>query len=290
MNQVKFLYLTDTHLGFGESGYCIQPRYKDDAVMLFERLGRWIESQKIDFVVHGGDLVDHGSEEEIELAVALCKKLPVPTCLALGNHDLAQPDSMGNWRLKGASLLPGGRDCYHVNAGDLVSLYVVGHHWHPESAFYWDIDEEQLPRLSETQIGELDAFLSNSRQPVIVVTHAPLNAVSAAQVGGSEPFHPPYAPYLETWTGLARRHPNLRLVLSGHNHAHSNYNHGDFISCTTGAFSEVPAQARLICVDSRKITVETISLAGPLGLSTELNQNQSWCVGPANEHAFSIPV
>lgn len=288
--QIKFLYLTDTHWGFGENGYCIQPRYKADPETVMKRLARWIKAEGIDFVVHGGDIVDHGTPEEIDLAVSLCGELPVPVYLSLGNHDLMEPDSMDLWRSKATALLPEGRDCFHVDIADYASLYVVGHHWLPDRDFYWDKEGDLLPRLSADQIDALDSFMQECNRPVIAVTHAPLNEVPASQRGTDAPFHPPYLPYLETWNDLARRHPNLRLVLTGHNHAHSNHDHGGYVSCTTGAFSETPVQARLVTVSPQEIAVDTVSLAEPLGLPSELSPPNIWCVGPASEHRISLSL
>ncbi len=285
----KFAYLTDTHFGAGKDGYHLQPRHLIDSAELFDRLANWIADQDLSFVVHGGDIVDDGTEAEIENAVDLCRRLPVPTYLALGNHDLAQPDSITHWRNKGTDLLPGGRDCFSVDAGT-AALYVVGHHWNSDTPYFWDKGKPQQPQLSVQQIKAIDAFLDGAQCPVIVVTHAPLNAVSTTQTGGTTPFHPPYSPYVDNWTRLGQKHSNLQLVLTGHNHAHSNFDQETFTSCTTAAFGEIPAQVRLISIDSKKIHIETISLAYALGLSSKLTQEYAWCVGPVHEHSLSIPL
>lgn len=287
----RFAYLTDTHIGCDETGYWLQPRYVDEQAALFEGLGWWLKENAVDFVVHGGDLVDHGSVDEIQRAREWCAMLGVPVYLCLGNHDLAQPDSFACWR-KADELLPAGRSCFAVQA-EPATLLVVSHHWHSDVDFFWQPGREQGPRLDAAQQAELEAMLTAAPGPVIAVTHAPLNAVPCGQTGLDKPFHPPHAPYLDTWRALADRHPHLRLVLCGHNHAHSQHDHGSFVSCTTAAFSETPAQLRLVEITRDTLTVRTHALAPELGLSHALEPAKSakpWCVGPTQDHELNITL
>jgi len=288
LDTLRFVYLTDTHLGCQSSGYQLQTRYPGQEDQLFTRLADWLKEQEVTFVVHGGDLTDHGSREEIDHAGELCERLGVPVYLCLGNHDLAQVDSIGMWRTAKGGLLPDGRECFAVEAGP-ARLVIVGHHWHPHVDFHWQDNEPQAPRIDHQQEYLLDTLLETSR-PVIAVTHAPLNAVTAEQCGGDEPFHPPHAPYLATWRRLAERHPNLLLALCGHNHAHSQHDHGPFVSCTTAAFGEAPAQLRLVTLTSQKIEVRTLALASVFGLREDLQAERTWCIGPSMDHSFSIAL
>ncbi|MFW6059508.1 MAG: metallophosphoesterase family protein, partial [Phycisphaeraceae bacterium] len=285
----RFAYLTDTHLGCDETGYQLQPRYHGrDLAALFEGLARWIEEQAIDFVVHGGDLTDHGSDDEIERARELCARLGVPVHLCLGNHDLEAPGAIERWRACG-ELLPSGADCFRLDAGD-AAVVVTAHHWHPHVDYQWLRDDSQTPRIDAQQEAQLDALLGDETRPVIAVTHAPLNAVPCAQTGDAEPFHPPHAPYLATWRRLAERHANLRLVLTGHNHAHSQHDHGSFVSCTTAAFNEAPAQLRLIEIADGRIVARTVALAEALDLPRDIDPAKAWTVGRAADHHLRIAL
>ncbi len=293
MTGVRFAYLTDTHIGCNETGYCLQARYLGHDARLFEGLSQWLHAQQVAFVVHGGDLTDHGTPLEIACASELCSMLNLPVYVSLGNHDLAQPESMQQWRTAGTTghgrFLPDGHDCFAVTAGEVL-VVVVTHHWHPHVDHCWVSAEPQQPRLSREQVEWLDATLRRTTRPVIAVTHAPLNDVRGDIRHDEAAFHPPYAPYLATWRELAAEHANLRLVLCGHNHAHSNCDQGTFVSCTTAAFNEVAAQLRLVTITAQAVEVRTFSLAGALGLGGVLAQERAWSVGPSADHRLRLPL
>lgn len=285
---MRFIYLTDTHLGCDETGYLVQPRYLGHERVMFGGLAQWIKQNDVAFVVHGGDLTDHGSAPEIEQSTSLCELLGVPVYLCLGNHDLAQPESMRLWR--DSALWRGGdTDGYSIEAGG-VTLVVTNHHWHTHVDHRWMSDVPQSPRLDDRQEHTLRMHLRQAKGPVIAVTHAPLNPVPIPRPGGDQSFHPPHGPYLSTWQRIAADHPNLRLIMCGHNHANSQQDHGSFISCTTASFAEVPAQLRLVEVNDSQIDVRTVALAEALCLSTTVHLENAWCAGVPESQVFSLNI
>lgn len=290
MKTTRFVYLTDTHLGCDATGYYLQPRYLNQHRVLFEGLAQWIKQYDIDFLVHGGDLTDHGTDEEINHATELCSLLGAPVYLCLGNHDLAQPDSMQKWR-NSAFWRADGRDgdvgCYAVDIGP-ATLIVANHHWHADIDDRWLHHEPQTPRFDAQQERAIRLRLQQANKPVIAVTHAPLNAVTIDRSGEIDTFHPPHPPYLTTWQRIATEHSQLRLVFCGHNHANSKHDHGSFVSCSTVAFTEVPAQLRLVTVSTQQIEVRTVALAEIFGLTKDLDADQSWCLGSSEDQHFSV--
>jgi len=292
MSVRRFVFITDSHLGCDENGHQMQSRYLGQDVELYEGLGRWLKEQDVSFVVHGGDMTDHGSLQEIEYANGLCERLKVPVYVCLGNHDLIQPDSMRHWQTTGGTshgrFLPGGRDCFGIDAGS-VMVVVVSHHWNPKFDHRWVVGESQAARLDGRQQEALQRLLREAGRPAIAVTHMVLNPISAEQRNAEGPLYPPPPSYLSTWQRIGQANRNLRLVMCGHNHTHTRYDHESFISCTTGAFNERPAQLRLITIDSQSIKVETVAFAEVLGLPVELNPASDWCVGPVESHTISIP-
>ena len=93
----RFIYLADTHIGAGSGGYIQQPRYVEHMPTLMANLCAWIETDGgIDFVLHGGDMVDHVCEANVRLASELFA-LPVPVYLCLGNHDMDHPKAVDVW-------------------------------------------------------------------------------------------------------------------------------------------------------------------------------------------------
>lgn len=289
MSALRFAYLTDTHIGCDAGGYQLQPRYLGRETALFQGLGRWLKEKRVTFVVHGGDLTDHGLPHEMRRAGELCSLLGVPVYLCLGNHDLAQADSMRHWSEVSLPNVAIAHHCFAVDVG-AARLIMTSHHWHSQVDHQWITDAPQTPRLDADQQEALRALLAESARPAIAVTHAPLNEVPAAQRGTPVPFHPPHEPYLDTWRRLGTEHRNLRLVLCGHNHAHSRHDHGTFVSCTTAAFGEAPAQLRLITVRPDAIQAQTVALAQELGWAVALEPQWSWCVGAPGDHAFSLPM
>ena len=285
---MRLLYVTDTHIGCSDAGYALQPRYRpEERAALFAALKELAREREVDALIHGGDVVDHGTPEEIDEALEVMAGLGVPTYVCLGNHDLMLADSMEYWRTKGAWLLPEGGEAFACEFAG-ATLVVVSHHWHPEHSFHWPPKEKLRPRLDERQAQRLEEFCAQAEGPVIVVTHAPLNAVPAWQTGEVEPFHPPHPPYFDTFAAVAARHANFRLALCGHNHAHSVHNHETFVSCTTSSMIERPGQVRILTITDDAIEVETVSLAERAGLSTELADERPWAAGNAASRSFRV--
>ncbi len=293
MSSMRFAYITDTHLGCNEHGHQMQSRYLGHDAVLFDGLGQWISDNDVAFVIHGGDMTDNGTQEEIDHTNAMCERLNVPVYVSLGNHDLIHPDSMERWRNSGrtshGAYLPDGQDCFAVDAGS-VTVVVISHHWNPQHDHQWIMDQSQAARIDQRQENTLNQLMREANRPVIAASHMVLNPISAQQRNTEEPLYPPPSEYLTSWQRIAASNPNLRLALCGHNHTTTRHDHGSFISCTTGSYIERPAQVRLITTSPEAITVETHSLADTLGLPSELKPEQAWSVGPQDCRAFTIKL
>src|SRR5690625_5078596 len=188
MEPLRFVFVTDTHLGCDENGYKIQKRYVGQEQRLFAGLGKWARQQGAQLVIHGGDLTDHGTAEEINRAGKLTGLFNLPTALCLGNHDLAQRDSFANWRATKQNWLPDSQDCFCLPYPQ-ATIIIANHHWQDSSDFYWDVQEAQQPRLDQKQIAQLDQLMSQTDKPIIAITHAPLNEVPGEQRHSDQPFH-----------------------------------------------------------------------------------------------------
>lgn len=281
MSTTRFIYLTDTHIGGDAAGYQMQPRMTGRESKNFAELARWIRSNDISFVIHGGDLTDHGRPDEIEFADTLCSSLGIPVYLSLGNHDVEDPDAMPAWRR--SSVWGNPTDGCHLVDADGFRLVIVSHHWNPHTDYHWQADQPQEPRLDARQIQRVSAWVAESDRPVIAITHAPLNDAEHGVTG--EPFHPPNEDYLATWRRIASAADGkLKLVMAGHNHVHSQRDHGAFVSCTTSAFSEPPLQFRLVTVDETGIDVQTHALGAP----PAAEDTGAWCIGSETNRSFSI--
>lgn len=289
MSSLRFAYITDSHIGCDTTGYFLQPRYLGADKALFQALSQWIKAHDVSFVIHGGDITDHGLPDEIQQSRDLCELLGVPIHLCLGNHDLAQANSFQNWMAGDGSVLQGKGDCYALDVGP-VRIVVVHHHWHEDTDHRWQHNRPQTPRLDAKQETTRARLIAETSKPVIAITHAPLNDVASSQRGDDKPFHPPYEPYLASWQRLADANANLRLIFTGHNHATSMRDHGSFVSCTTAALSETPAQVRLVTIDDESIQVETHTLDSMMPSPLPPGEKHAWCVGSQAAQQFQVPT
>jgi DNA repair exonuclease SbcCD nuclease subunit len=285
----RIAYLTDTHLGCGALGYQKQPRYLGQFDELFAALRRWLVASEIELLIHGGDVVDEGTAPQIAAAAELLQSLGVPCAVSLGNHDLSRPDSLALWQRLAPELI-GDVTAARRIALEHCDLFLITHHWQPARDFYWQIEAPQQPRLDERQEASLCAAMQASGRPAILVTHAPANAIPAAQTGLPQPMHEPDPLYAATLQRVAASCPNLRLILTGHNHVHTMCDHGAFVSSSTSAFTERPAQLRLMDVDETAITARTVALAALAGLSDEIAPEAAWAIGTTAQHNFVVPL
>lgn len=286
----RIVCITDTHIGCGEAGFKRQPRYVDEIDTLFDTLRHWLEREQPDLLVHAGDVTDHGTEPEIDEAVQRLAALNVPVAVALGNHDLCELESITWWRQAASAIIASGRQEILRHSLPHCDVLLVTHHWRPEQPYHWVHEEPQAPSLDANQEAALDQALAASPRPTLLVSHAPAHAIPPAQTGFDEPVHVPHSPYAASLDRLARRHPHLRLVLSGHNHTHAVEDTGAFVSCSTTAFNERPAELRVIDVDEEAIHVRTLGLAEAAHLPVDLEPSAAWGVGTAPQRAFDVPV
>ena len=101
----KFLYIADTHLGANPMGYQKQRGYPERLPEILACLRAWLADEGgVDFILHGGDMVDSATADHIREAAEVFR-FPVPVYLCLGNHDLTGEGSLDDWLALGARLL-----------------------------------------------------------------------------------------------------------------------------------------------------------------------------------------
>lgn len=285
----RIAYITDTHIGCNENGFQQQPRYIAGFEVLAERLRQWLKRERIELLVHGGDVVDQGTQSQVKMGAQFLASLEVPCAVSLGNHDLSEHGSLALWKRFAPKEIGNVEETWRVSL-EACDVFLLSHHWRAEHDFYWAAKEPQLPRIDTLQEEHLIASMQASGRPAILASHAPANAVPPEQTGLEKPYHEPNEQYLETLRRIAVACPNLRLILGGHNHAHSVFDHGAFISCTTSAFTEHPGQLRLLEITGDKISVDTIPLAAAAGLSEELIPEKKWALGGLAQRRYNVPL
>lgn len=283
----RFLFLADTHLGAPLSGFQQQPKYPGKLPVIVNALKNWILADGgIDFILHGGDMIEATRDESIRTAVDLFD-LPVPVHLCLGNHDLTAPDAATRWMDLAPGFFPNQKPEYTITSDDCV-IHVVPNHW-DDSRYNWSTCQDV--NLAPDQIAWLRQQLgTHPHLPHILMTHSPVFAVPMEQTGLDAPFHPPPVSFTETFTDLAAAHPNLRCVLGAHNHVHMRVrNHGvDYV--TVSSLIETPFEFKIFEVTPESIAMETICLAESLNFEGTYDPAMSFVQGRAIDRRFSTKL
>ncbi len=188
---IRVLQITDTHL-IAEPGAEV---YGLDTFATTEKTLAQMKSDgwTPDLVIHSGDLTDDGTAEAYRRLRSLLTTLELPVFCVLGNHD--EPDEM-------TTSLCGGQ-IQSVRVAVVEPWQIVFLDSHVPGKVHGHLDAEELAAL--------DGTLRDTphQHALIVLHHGPLTVcpMPVCQLDNAE----------ELWT-LLGRHPNVRAILSGHNH------------------------------------------------------------------------
>jgi hypothetical protein len=279
----RFIYIADTHLGGDPEGYHQQPRYTGSVPELLRALDEWIERDgSIDFVLHGGDMVERTDVAVIRQAVEQFS-LSVPVYLCLGNHDVTAPDAVQRWLAEAPGLFPDASPDFAVVRDDLL-VYVMPNHWGDEP-YYWE--ERQDPWLLDSQIDELEKCLAHcADRTCIVATHSPVMAVPAAQTGLDEDYHLVPDAFVQRMLALAERHPQVRCVLSAHSHINTHVERSGVHFVTATSLIESPFEFKLVELEPGVLRVSTVALAPNVDFRPEYDFDKTYVQGRPRDRGF----
>lgn len=283
----RFIYLTDTHIGANPIGFHQQPAYPEYADEIVEALRKEAETLNIDFIIHGGDLIDSCTKENIEKGYA-CFDLPVPVYLCLGNHDLDREDALAHWLRGAPSLFPGGKPEFEIVTED-CRIHVVPNHWEEGRSYHWD--KIQLPYFSESQWAKLEEGLRQEADKIhLLVTHSPVFGMSKEQSGLDRIIHASPADFQKSLVNLARKHPNLKAIFSGHNHLHTLTYESETAFVSTTALVETPFEFKLVEVTANSLTVSThsLNLTSVNGQAPQYNEQKAYAQGRLQDRQFAF--
>lgn len=254
----RFVFLADTHVGARPMGYQQQPGHPARLPELLNALRERIAAEGgADFVLHGGDLTDAATEENIGAAAAAFAALGVPVRLCLGNHDLTAPDAAELWRKNAPEFFAGGRPEYTILTPD-IAVHVAPNHW-CEQPYFWK--DRQREHFSEDQLAWLRSELRRRPDlPHTLVAHSPVFGLPPEQTGLDAPLHAPGVEFAETVFALADEFPQLRLVLGAHNHMNSRVERRGVQYVTVSSFVETPFEVKWIEVSSARLAMRTLRL------------------------------
>lgn len=281
---MRFVYLADTHLGADPPGYHQQPAYPEKIADILAALDDWInQAEDIDFIIHGGDMLDAVSEEGIQQARALFK-LSVPVYLCLGNHDLTTPDSHKQWLKTAPEFFPGGSPEYLIKTSS-DAVYVLPNHW-SETPYYWG--ETQTPQFSQHQCTAFNEALNAAPERVrVLVTHSPVFGLPPAQTSLPEPLHEPDAGFANAVRRLIAPHPGIRCVLGAHNHMNMHVEKDHVHYVTVSALMESPFEFKLFDIQPDRLSMTTISLADRLSFTAAYDRTKAFVQGRTVDRAFT---
>jgi DNA repair exonuclease SbcCD nuclease subunit len=237
----------------------------------------------VDFVLHGGDMIDAASDDNI-LSAAESFKMPVPVYVCLGNHDLTVSTALERWMDLAPGFFLNGSPEYTIKAEHCI-VHVVPNHWH-DLPYHWE--NVQNVHFSEDQIEHLVKNLSiMPHLPHIILTHSPVFGLPVEQTGFSEPFHPPNASFTDTITDLAAKHGNIQCVLGAHNHMNMRVRSEGVEFLTVSSLVETPFEFKLFDVAPDSITMSTVDLAKSLNFDGEYDVTRNFVQGRAIDRSFS---
>jgi len=285
---MKFIYLADTHIGGSDTkGYRQQPRYLSHVSELIGCLAGWIAKRKdVDFVIHGGDIVDGADSQNIDIAIELFRKLPCPVYPVMGNHDLASSDAVGHWLEKGNGFFPENSMDFSLSL-DGTGFYFLTCHW-GKKPYFWDPAEEQIPYLSGPQLEKLKGYGSVSSLMFLIV-HSPVLGLPCGQTGLKDPLHSPKGDFPAMIRGLAEE-LHVKVVLGAHNHMNMNVELNGVNYVTVSAFTETPFEFKLFEVTGTSISMETLSMEGELGFGNDYCFDRTFVQGRQCDRSFKRSI
>ena len=282
---MKFLFITDTHYGGPDNeGYRQQVRYNCHAEELLDRLSDWIRQEGgISFILHGGDLVDRGTRENIRLGAKLLERLPCPVYLTLGNHDLTQDDSVTAWLEEAPQLFLGGKIDFTI-LEDGVRFDALCANWGSRPAF-WNMKEPQLAWFTEEQTARLTEGPQDL--PRIIASHAQPCGLPCEQTGFDGDYHAPHEPFQKFVRETSAELKPLAW-LGGHNHLTLHRTLETTHLVTAPAFSETPFEAKLFEYKQQEgnLIMKTVTFADSLSFRTSYDFNKTFVQGRSCDRMF----
>lgn len=285
----KFIFLTDSHFGANPPGYQQQRAHPELLPEIVSTLRDYIAKEKIDFVLHGGDLIDFTNEENIRASARLFESLDVPVYLCLGNHDLTAPDALQQWLRLAPQFFPGGKPEYSLTHDCMI--HVAPNHW-GDRFYHWETDLNMS--FDARQLDFLEQSLSAATdRPHLLLTHGPVFGLPPQQTGLEEELHSPEGTLTAAITALAAKHPHLCCVLGGHNHFNMCVKrHGThFITCS--ALDETPFEIKQFEATQTTVTMTTIFLINRINGIHRLNGtieydfNKTYVQGRPTDRTFT---
>lgn len=282
-----FVYIADSHVGADPIGYYQQVSYTEKVEKVVKGLSDWLhEGHGIDFVLHGGDMIDKTTEDNIEAAVELFADLPVPVYLCLGNHDLTREGSLKFWLDYGDCFFINNRPCYCIDGQRDYVVHVLPSHWCEQLPYFWDLINQKV-HYDEEALQELERnLLEHSDKVQFLVTHNPTHGLPVEQTGFTEPYHDPGAEFRAEIMGIVKRHPTLKVVMGAHNHMNLCAQQEGVHFVTVSAFTEVPFEFKHFRIEQGIVGMQTLNVSERIDFKFDYDFNKTYVQGRPVDRKF----
>ena len=280
---MKFMFITDSHWGGrDEEGFQMQPRYPEHTTEILQALDRVIRREAVELVIHGGDITDDGTAEQIcQVAKMYREHLSAPVILATGNHDTQQPDCDDLWLRYAPGFFPANTmDTTLVCDG--LRLDILSLHWGTDKRS-WSKDAGQKIQLAP---GHLERLRSGRQDlPRIIVMHAQIRPILPEKTHFDEPFLVPENNFSAVGDALiAEFHP--AMILSGHNHLNLLDPIDGTMAVSGSSLVETPFEYKLVEFTNGVLSMQTRSLAEEINFPHNYWQHQQFVQGSEAERSF----
>jgi len=290
---IRFIFLTDIHIGATKYSYFQMPRHLEYLNILSQKLKNFIKNKKVDFIISGGDLTEHSSIKELKKVISFFNSLEIPFYTVLGNHDMCKKDSIKLFEKY--HLISNNKNTYDywIEEQNLI-IYLITHHWNTISPpFFWN-KEKLIPKISNIQKKNFINILKTFKNKLIIlILHSNLNCIPKKQTHLQYDTHIPDENFKNFFIECAKKFKNFKLVVSGHTHINSikYYKNLNFATCSTTSFTEFPFEFKLIKIKEKKLYMKTFSLykkIKPQIIKITYDKSKKWVLGRKKDRNLKL--
>lgn len=244
---VTFAFISDTHIRYKGRSEWMNIKMGGAGAKAFLETLHSLAEEKIDFVLHGGDMTEGATHEEFALFAGLLRNQPLPLYGCIGNHDAYHPTSRSDALELLSNCFPGGSLDYSFMRPPVRFLVLDENIARPEKR------EAKQDWLRKT-------LKADTQTPTILLWHyAPYNRAGESSCGFRVPDWSKAGK--ESVLDIVRETPNLFATLNGHDHWDEVNRLEGITHIQNAAFIEWPNSYRVIRVYADRIEWEVRQVA-----------------------------